>query len=281
MPRKARQLSSSNIYHAILRGINKQTVMEDDGDRHYFMTVLRTCKELSGFRIHAFCIMSNHVHLLIEPGDEPLDMIFRRIGIRYAMWYNRKYQRTGHLFQDRFRSENVDNDLYYMTVLRYILQNPMKANLETRPGTYRWSSFLAYQKGIGSVTDTEFAIDLFGSREALIDYVLQGNDDQVMDDEEDDPGISDEQAKKIMNRISGCYAVADFQRLDKALRKEYICLLYRENLSMNQISRITGVPKTTVIRTIRNKITLPTFEEEHPQMHETEAFGFNWENIIW
>ena len=69
------------------------------------MNILGQCKKISGFRLYAFVLMSNHVHLLIEPADESLDMIFRRIGTRYAGWYNHKYQRIGHLFQDRFRSE--------------------------------------------------------------------------------------------------------------------------------------------------------------------------------
>ena len=148
----------------MLRGIKRQIIFENDGDRHYFMTVLKACKEISGFKLHAFCLMSNHVHLLIEPAEEPLSMIFKRIGTRYAVWYNRKYQRAGHLFQDRFRSENIETEQYYLTALRYILQNPMKAGMEARPGTYRWSSYLAYENGSGSITDTQFATDLFGSR---------------------------------------------------------------------------------------------------------------------
>ena len=158
MPRTARKISSSNIYHVILRGINRQTIFEDDGDRHYFMTVLKYYKGISGYKLHAFCLMGNHVHLLIEPAGEPLGQVFKRVGVRYVSWYNRKYERTGHLFQDRFRSENVESEQYYRTVLRYILQNPMKAGLEKQPGSWRWSSFLAYWKGAGSITDTQYAV---------------------------------------------------------------------------------------------------------------------------
>ena len=134
MPREARKLSGSNIYHVMLRGINRQDIFEDDSDRRHFMFVLKECKEISGFRLHAFVLMSNHIHVLIEPADEPLDTVISRIGIRYAVWYNRKYQRAGHLFQDRFRSENVETDQYYMTVFRYILRNPAKEGREARPG---------------------------------------------------------------------------------------------------------------------------------------------------
>ena len=101
-------------------------------------------------------------------------------------WYNRKYQRAGHLFQDRFRSENVETEQYYKTVLRYILQNPMKAGLEKRPGSYRWSSYLAYEKGRSLLTDTQYALDVFGSRETLLEYLAENNNDSVMDEEDHD-----------------------------------------------------------------------------------------------
>ena len=81
MPRTARKISRSNIYHVILRGINRQTIFEDDGDRHYFMTVLQYYKGISGYKLHAFCLMGNHVHLLIEPAGEPLGQVFKRVGV--------------------------------------------------------------------------------------------------------------------------------------------------------------------------------------------------------
>ncbi len=246
MPRQARAKSASNIYHVILRGVNRQAIFECDADKKHFMTVLKECKEISGFRLHAFCLMTNHVHFLIEPAEESLDIVFKRIGTRYVVWYNRKYQRAGHLFQDRFRSENVETDQYYMTVLRYILQNPMKAGMESQPGNYRWSSYLAYEKGNGSVTDTEYADKLFGSRKTLIDFIRQSSDEDAMDEEQYDWRLRDDQAKEIMKRISQCETAADFQLLDKKVRKAYAREMYLNKLSMGQIARLTGMPKSSV-----------------------------------
>ena len=87
--------------------------------------------------------MSNHIHLLIEEGREDLGIVFRRIGARYVYWYNRKYKRSGHLFQDRYKSEAVKNDKYLLTVLRYIHQNPIKAGIENDIRKYPWSSYNA------------------------------------------------------------------------------------------------------------------------------------------
>ena len=252
MPRTARKASLSNIYHVMMRGVNRQPIFENDGDRLHFMSVLKECKEISGFRLHAFCLMPNHLHFLIEPAGEPLDLVFRRIGIRYAVWYNRKHQRAGHLFQDRFRSENVENDRYYMTVLRYILQNPMKAGLESRLGTYRWSSYLAYEKGTGSLTDTQYAAELFGTRESLIDFVRMGNEDIVMDETDPEWPLQDDDAKKIMEQITGCSATEEFRRLDRQLRNEYIRRMYAEKLSIGQIARLAGFSKSTVHEAVRD-----------------------------
>ncbi len=251
MPRQARKKSLSNIYHVMLRGINRQLIFENDGDRRQFMLILTECKEVSGFRLHAFCLMPNHIHLLIEPAEESLEVIFKRIGSRYATWYNRKHQRVGHLFQDRFRSENVETDQYYMTVLRYILQNPMKAGMESRPGTYRWSSYFAYDKGAGSVTDTEYAENMFGSRETLIRFVQQNSDETALDDTDFDWRIRDDQAQKIMERITQCPDSAAFLELDKKARRVYIRELYMEKLSLGQIANVTGVPRSTVYKAVK------------------------------
>ena len=252
MSRTARKASLSNIYHVMMRGVNRQAIFENDGDRLHFMSVLKECKEISGFRLHAFCLMPNHLHFLIEPAGEPLDLVFRRSGIRYAVWYNRKHQRAGHLFQDRFRSENVENDLYYMTVLRYILQNPMKAGLEPHLGTYRWSSYPAYAKGTGSITDTQYATELFGTRESLIDFVRMGNEDIVMDETDPEWPLQDDDAKKIMEQITGCSATEEFRRLDRQLRNEYIRRMYAEKLSIGQIARLAGFSKSTVHEAVRD-----------------------------
>ena len=144
MPRKARKESRTDIYHVMLRGINQQIIFEDEEDFQMFLSTLKECKRISGFDLYAYCLMTNHVHLLLKVGKEPLAMIFRRLGSRYVYWYNRKYQRTGHLFQDRYRSEPIENEAYFLTALRYIIQNPMKAGMEESPGTYPWSSYSDY-----------------------------------------------------------------------------------------------------------------------------------------
>jgi REP element-mobilizing transposase RayT len=279
MPRIARKKSCSNVYHVMVRGNNRQNIFEEDDDYLCFMKILNHCKEISGFRLHAFVLMSNHIHLLIETAGESLDMVFRRIGTRYAVWYNRKYQRAGHLFQDRFRSENVETEQYYRTVLRYILQNPMKAGLEKCPGSYRWSSYLAYEKGKGAVTDTQYALDLFGGREILMEFLAQGNDDSVLDEEEFDCRLREDKARATMFRITQCTSASDFQRLDKALRKEYAAKMYQSGLSLGQISRMTGMAKTTVFKAANSRKAEDG--EEKVVLKESELTDYYDDQIIW
>ena len=281
MPRIARKKSISNIYHVMIRGINRQNIFEEDEDRLCFMKILDRCKEISGFRLYAFALMSNHIHLLIEPSGEALNIAFTRIETRYAMWFNRKYERTGYLFQNRFRSEAVETEQYFMTVLRYILQNPMKAGLESRPGSYRWSSYLAYEKGKGAVTDTQYAVDIFGGREPLMEYLVRSNDDSVMDEEDFDRRLREEQAREKMLQITGCASASAFQQLERPCRKEYAVQMYLNGLSMGQISRFTGMAKTTVFKAVKAMKDADGEEEKSVFYESSLTGGYADDEIIW
>ena len=113
----------------MLRGINQQQIFEEAEDCDKFLDVMRDCKEICQYDVYAYCIMGNHIHLLIKEGTETLEQVFKRICGRFVYWYNIKYRRVGHLFQDRFKSEPVDSNEYLLTVVRYIHQNPIKAGL--------------------------------------------------------------------------------------------------------------------------------------------------------
>lgn len=248
MPRCARRKSATNVYHVMLRGINRQVIFADEEDYRKFLNVLKECKEVSDFEIYAFCLMPNHVHLLIKTGEEPLELIFKRIGSRYVYWYNLKYDRVGHLFQDRYKSEAVEDERYFRTVLRYIIQNPMKAGLEEAPGTYPFSSIFGYMGKVDKVTDVEFAGKLFRDNKELLEFLCEKNDHIGMEYEESHSGLTDEEAKEIMARITGCRSVAEFQGLDKKIRKKSAAKLRENHMSLGQIARITGMSKATIYR---------------------------------
>jgi len=153
MPRQARKESGTGIYHVMLRGINRQDIFEDAED---YMRMLR-CMQLmleqyddQGNRLpplctfYAYCLMSNHVHLLLRVNQKGIGSTIKHLAVMYAMYYNQKYSRSGHLFQDRFKSEPVNDMAYFVTLLRYIHQNPTKAGMVSKVGDYDWSSWKEY-----------------------------------------------------------------------------------------------------------------------------------------
>lgn len=244
MPRIARKKSKSGIYHVMLRGINKQLIFEEEEDCEKYLQVLELCQEKGTFKLKAYCLMGNHLHLLIQEENESLEQIFKRIGVRYVYWYNIKYNRTGHLFQDRFKSEPVDDDSYFLTVLRYIHQNPMKAGMCEEGLQYKWSSYQDYLYGTG-ITYTAFGLSLFHensekAKELFVSY-MQEETTNCLDFGLESKRITDKEAQDILKEVCGVHSVAEFQAMDKIKRDGNIALLKRNGLSIRQISRLTGI----------------------------------------
>ncbi len=241
MPRRARLKSESGIYHVMLRGINQQVIFGDEEDNQKFLEVLNDCKAVSGYKLFAYCLMGNHIHLLIKVEKEEIEQIFKRIGGRYVYWYNGKYSRAGHLFQDRYKSEPVETDEYFLAVLRYIHQNPVKAGLSKTVDEYNWSSYHEYiTPKKDQLTDTEIALEMIGKDE-FIKFNNQMNDDQCLELQDIKFRLTDEQAKKVMLKISKCNSASEFQELDINKRNEYIRGFKENDLSVRQISRLTGI----------------------------------------
>lgn len=243
MPRLARKKSESGIYHIMLRGINRQQIFEDEEDRNRFLKTLHNYKAQCGYEIYAYCLMGNHIHILLKEGREDLSLIMKRIAGSYVYWYNLKYHRYGHLFQDRFKSEPVETDEYFLTVLRYIHQNPVKAKLCNYAEEYAYSSMQEYLFD-ATLTDTDFTLSLL-PREQFISYHREENTDQCLEIIESFR-MTDEEAKALMLKIAKCNSVAAFQQLDRGTRNLCIHKLYEAGLPIRQISRLTGVSRTVV-----------------------------------
>lgn len=245
MPRQARKKSESGIYHVMLRGINQQQIFEDSEDYGKFLQILKECKAVSGYKLYAYCFMGNHIHLLIKPEQEPLEQVFKRISGRYVYWYNIKYQRVGHLFQDRFKSEPVEDDNYFLTVIRYIHQNPVKAGLCKNIKDYKYSSYTEYIAN-SFIIDTYFVFKMISKKE-FERYNNEKNSDKCLELEDTHRlRVTDEQAKRIILEISECENVSDFQKLDTKSRDEFIATFKQNGLSIRQISRLTGIGKGVV-----------------------------------
>ena len=240
MTRQARVKSQSDIYLIMIRGINQQSIFEDEEDNKKFIETLKTYKATSGYKLFAYSLMSNHLHLLLRTEKESLDLIIKRISSSYVYWYNWKYYRRGHLFQDRFKSEPVENNEYFLTVLRYIHQNPIKAGLCKKIDEYQFSSYNDYINGDTQLVDTDFAFSII-DKDWFSEFHKENNDDKCLDINEKDFRLSDSDARKAIQKISKCENVTEFQTLEKGQRDKYIRKLKEKGLSIRQISRLTGI----------------------------------------
>ncbi len=249
MPRKPRKSSESGIYHVMLRGINQQAIFEDSEDYLKFIEFIVKYKQISQYKIFAFCLMSNHVHLLLKLEGDSLESTMKRIAGSYAYWYNHKYYRMGHLFQDRFKSEPVEDDTYFLTVLRYIHQNPLAAKMVNELYEYKYSSYFDYYCGESEFVDMDFAFSIL-DRERFIEFNNQTNTDVCMDVAERKIKLNDVDAQEIIKQISKCASSAEFGEIEKEQRDRYIKKFKELGLSIRQISRLTGISKGSVERII-------------------------------
>ena len=180
MARKPRIHYPGAVYHVILRGNGGQDIFFTKADRARFYFLLQEGVEKYGHRIHAFCLMTNHIHLAIQVGEMPLSRIMQNVGLRYTAYLNRRKKRTGHVFQGRYKALLIDADSYLLELVRYIHCNPVRARLVQTPDQYPLSSHRAYL-GMEAITwlTTEWILSQFAepekkARTLYANFILNG-----------------------------------------------------------------------------------------------------------
>ena len=245
MPRQARRKSESGIYHIMLRGINQQQIFEDSEDYEKFLLIFKDCKAVSEYKLFAYCLMGNHIHLLIQEDKEPIEQVIKRLATRFVYWYNIKYQRVGHLFQDRFKSEPVEDDAYFMTVIRYIHQNPVKAGLCKNVREYEYSSYKNFFDN-SNLIDKNFVLGIIPI-ELFEEFNTEITNDKCLEIE-DKPivRVTDEQAQKIILKYSKCKTASEFLKLKSVSKEKCITKFHENGVSIRQIARLCGETKGMV-----------------------------------
>ncbi|PLT31848.1 transposase [Peribacillus deserti] len=147
MARKNRVWYPGAAYHLICRGNRRADLFLDDKDRNTYLTMLEETREKHEFFLHSYCLMSNHVHLLLQTISEPTNLIMSKLNTRYAIYFNKRYQQDGHVFQGRYHAEMIDSIEYLVKTSRYIHLNPLRAHLVEKPEDYKWSSYRAFLQG--------------------------------------------------------------------------------------------------------------------------------------
>lgn len=220
MPRKARVKSERGMYHVLLKSFGGETIFKTAEDTEKFLTVVASYKESCGFKIYAWCIMTGHVHLLMQVSEVSIGDIFKRIGGKFVYWYNQKYLRQGPLFQDRYKSEPVENDKCFLTVTRFIHQNPVRHELCEKPEEYPLSSYESYINGETDLVDTEYLLSRI-PLEQFVQFTQAANEDICLD-VESQKRMNDEQVKKIIYQISKCKTTQEFCQIATIKRDAYI-----------------------------------------------------------
>jgi REP element-mobilizing transposase RayT len=236
----------------MIRGINQQNIFADDEDDEKFMDILDTYRKKIEYEIYAYCLMGNHVHLLIKEGKEVLSNTMKRIGTSYVCWYNWQYNRKGHLFQDRFKSEAVEDDAYFLTVLRYIHQNPLKAGLVDNIDLYKWSSYQEYISKT-KIVNVDFVLALFDKEkdkaiEKFKRFNKESNNDQCLEVIEKRKTISDKKIRKLMLKKFDIELALLHNEQVKNQTEVLKFLKKLDGSSLRQLSRLTGFTVNKIFR---------------------------------
>ena len=262
MPRQSRQPSGTGIYHVMMRGINHQNIFDEQEDYYQFLTTMDVMAQsyesdgtLAGrnYVLYAYCLMSNHIHLLIREREDTIGMAIKRIASSYVYYYNHKYSRDGHLFRERFKSEPVNDMAYFVILLRYIHQNPVKAGIVNKVNDYEFSSWHEYEdqnSTLFPLCDTRTVLNriFFEELNELVNEPL--SDDIVcLDIEDASKGRpSDDQVMMLIKEKTGATNSSAFQQLPADIKKSLLIELKGKRASLRQLERLTGIGKSMIYR---------------------------------
>lgn len=265
MPRTARLQSNSGIYHIMIRGNEKKDIFFDEEDRARFLDTLFKMKADDNYQVFAHCLMNNHVHLLIKEENDTIYRMMKRICVSYVYYFNAKYKRIGHLFQDRFRSEAIEEESYILAAARYIHNNPVKAGIVKKAEDFTWSSYKEY---IGDkaywpgLVDRAFLLSLFSfleerAIELFKDFTNQVVDDNFIDFDDctDRETAIDTYRRNLREQINGILSIKGYNlesinsSRDKKARDELIREIKEATgASVRELSKIMGIGKDIIFR---------------------------------
>lgn len=275
MPRHAREKVGNSIYHICVRGNNKEAIFLDDEDRHAYLDRLCHFKERYKMHVYAYCLMTNHVHLLIYDNDEDISKFMQGLNLSYAIYFNARHGRIGHLFQQRFTSVLVKTDAQILRTSKYIHLNPVKAGMVKKVEEYGWSSYSAYlnNKNVLNIVDTQFLSEMISSNleqgcRTYAQYVEDENQAENQDENDEIATTMDEKGEDS-KRLTGIkrlsyeevYAILceKWKAKDKNILMQHFCrkeeVIYLlgiiSRLSWAEIGRRLNIEESTIYRKIK------------------------------
>ncbi len=251
MARKPR-LTIAGYYHIINRGVARKAILQFPKDKDKFLEILCLCANEYGFVVHSYCLMDNHYHLLMETTRDNLSSALRYINSNYAVYYNKKYKRVGHLWQGRFQSSYIASETYLFTLLRYIEQNPLKAGIVKKLSDYEYISFRYFicDNPLPCLLNS-FVYDRFETKQEIAAFL-----NEVVDVDEEKQALKDIKNDKSLEEINETKKFMPLREyfLDnqsKTQRDEKILEAYRDGWSQGKIAKEIGISQPGVFKIVK------------------------------
>ncbi|MBU3146497.1 transposase [Clostridium sp. CF012] len=240
MARKARLKAADAIFHIMCKSISEVDLYRDSEDKEKYLLLVKKYKKLYNVKIYGYCLMDNHAHLLVDANGADISKVMHGINFSYAMYFNKKYAREGHLFKDRFKSKIVDNDKYLKTVSLYIHNNPTDiSEFKDCPEKYAFSSlgiYIGKRRDHFNIVDYGFVLDFFGNdistaRKSYYSHVFGCNDEKLKEEFEfKDEKTEYRSGRKILVRNFSAEDVMEFIASKMNISKFHLNIKYSRKL---------------------------------------------------
>lgn len=254
MPRQARVQSPTDYYHVMMRGNNRENIFTKDIEKRFFLNSLQSNQEEGLLEIAAYCIMDNHVHIVVKADITNLPKAIKSINTKFAFSFNQVHGRIGHVFQDRYKSEAITDDTYLLQVIRYIHNNPVKARMVQSQEDYNWSSYNEYtnENGLIDRSQKEFIVGCFNDNlNKFVEFHKQKNNDEFLEIKEDLEAERFEKGQEIIAEyfqhkglVHGKQVLKNAVMLEEIINK----ILKESRLTHRQVANLLGISNSVVHR---------------------------------
>jgi REP element-mobilizing transposase RayT len=224
MARRPRVFAAGLLYHVMVWGNQRRKTFRHDDDYQAYLDRLEKYRAQCQVRIYAYCLMPNHVHLLVETGSTPLAKFMQGLQQSYTQYFNRRYRKVGHLFQGRYKAIICERDKYLLALVRYIHLNAVRAKLATRPERYRYSGHNRYlTDGTAKIVETTPVLKLMGGKKGYERFVLAG-----MGEEHNEAYYAVEDQRFLGEAGFGEEISRDVEEISKPKRKKPLETVFKE-----------------------------------------------------
>lgn len=247
MVRQNRRRAESGFYHVVLKGSGSQILFEDNDDRRAFLSYLEEMLARYDSQLIAWCLMDNHVHLVVSDARGKVSACIHDLATSYAVYFNKRHNRGGQVFDGRFHSVPIESDRQLLCAVRYVHDNPAKAGISTTD-TYAWSSYRAYLQGRSGCTSIGLVLDMLGDARGFKAF----SESSEYADYEFRAGArwTDEEALEAVREVVGGVP-SSIKALPVHERNECLRLLRDRGLSVRQLERLTGIGRGIITRAVR------------------------------